>query len=178
MSKVLMDLKGYIYAGAMPGSLADIGNKGGIPMDFTEISKKYEDCRKECKEHFEKAQKRELDDLFLRLSVNDFFKEHNENDFSFSVTQKNGQPQVACSGSIYSMAFSAYLLMSAMGDFWHMFDIVMAIYEFMYCNAEVKNTQINCDNKEQLDILSKLQSMSPEELSALKEKIVNGPEES
>ena len=68
--------------------------------------------------------------------------------------------------------------MSSMGDFWHMFDIVMAIYEFMYCNAVVENTQINCDSREQLDILSKLQSMSPEELKALKEKVENGAEES
>lgn len=142
------------------------------------MQKKYEDCRKECKEHFEHAQKKELDNLFLRLQVNDFFKEHNENDFSFSVMQKNGQPQVACSGSKLSMAFSAYLLMSAMGDFWHMFDIVMAIHEFMYCNAKMENMQINCDSREQLDILSKLQSLSPEELKALKEKVENGAEES
>ena len=147
-------------------------------MDFTDIAKKYEDCRKECKEHFEKAQKRELDNLFLRLQVNDFFKEHNENDFSFSVIQKNGQPQVACSGSKLSMAFSAYLLMSAMGDFWHMFDIVMAIHEFMYCNAKMEHISIDCDSKEQMDILSKLQSMSPDELKALKEKVENGAEES
>lgn len=147
-------------------------------MDFTDIAKKYEDCRKECKAHFEHAQKKELDNLFLRLQVNDFFKEHKEDDFSFSVIQKNGKPQIACSGSKLSMALSAYLLMSALGDFWHMFDIVMAIYEFMYCNAIFEQTQINCDSKEQLDILSKLQSMSPEELKALKEKVENGAEES
>lgn len=147
-------------------------------MDFTEISKKYEDCRRECKEHFEHAQKKELDNLFLRLQVNDFFKEHKEDDFSFSVIQKNGKPQIACNGSKFSMALSAYLLMSAMGDFWRMFDIVMAIHEFMYCNATVENTAINCDSKEQLDILSKLQSLSPEELKALKEKVENGAEES
>lgn len=147
-------------------------------MEFNDIAKKYEDCRRECKEHFEHAQKKELDNLFLRLQVNDFFKEHNNYDFSFSVTQKNGQPQVACSGSKLSMAFSAYLLMSVMGDFWHMFDIVMAIHEFMYCNSEVENTKINCDSREQLDILSKLQSMSPEEIKALKEKVENGAEES
>lgn len=146
-------------------------------MDFTEISKKYEDCRRECKEHFEKTQKRELDNLLLRLQVNDFFMEHNENDFFFSVTQKNGQPQIASNGSKLSMALSAYLLMSAMGDFWHMFDIVMAIHEFMYCNAKIEKIQINCDSREQLDILSKLQSLSPEELKALKEKVENGAEE-
>lgn len=147
-------------------------------MDFNDIAKKYEDCRRECKEHFEHAQKKELDNLFLRLQVNDFFKEHKEDDFSFSVIQKNGKPQIACNGSKLSMALSAYFLMSAMGDFWHMFDIVMAIYEFMYCNVKMEQTQINCDSKEQMDILSKLQSMSPEELKALKEKVENGAEES
>lgn len=147
-------------------------------MDFNELTKKYEDCRRECKEHFEKAQEKDLENLTLRLLVNDFFKEDLEKDFSFSVIQKNGLPQVACSGSKLSMAFSAYLLMTAMGDFWHIFDIVMAIYEFMYCNAKMGRIQINCDNREQLDILSKLQSMSPEELKALKEKVENGAEES
>ena len=147
-------------------------------MDFTEIAKRLEDCRKECKEHFEHAQKKELDNLFLRLKIDNFFKEHNEYDFLFSVSQKNGQPQVACSGSEYSMAYSAYLLMSARGDFWHMFDIVMAIHEFMYCNAEMSYKEINCDSKEQVDILSKLQSMSPEEIKALKEKVENGTKES
>lgn len=147
-------------------------------MDFTDMAKKYEDCRKECKEHFEKTLEKELKNLFLRLKVNDFFMEHNDYDFLFSVSQKNGQPQVACSGSEYSMAYSAYLLMSARGDFWYMFDIVMAIHEFMYCNAEMSYKEINCDSKEQVDILNKLQSLLPEELKDLKEKIVNGPEES
>ena len=146
-------------------------------MDFNDIAKKYEDCRRECKEHFEKAQKKELNNLFLRLKVNEFFKEHNENDFSFSVTQKNGKHQVACNGSGFQMALSAYLLMNVRGDFWRMFDIVMAIHEFIYCNATMENAEIYCDSKEQMDILTKLQSLSPEELSALKEKIVNGPEE-
>lgn len=147
-------------------------------MEFNDIAKKYEDCRRECKEHFEKTLEKELGNLFLRLKVNDFFKEHNKEDFSFSVMQKNGQHQIACSGSNFSMALSAYLLMSAKGDFWHMFDIVMAIHEFMYCNASIEHIEVDCDSKEQMDILSKLQSLSPEELSALKEKIVNGPEES
>ena len=147
-------------------------------MDINEMQKKYEKCRKERKEHFEKAQKQDLDNLFLSLRVNDFFKEHNNYDFLFSVSQKDGRPQVACSGTEYSMAYSAYLLMSARGDFWHMFDIVMAIHEFMYCNSSMESKEIKCDSKEQVDILSKLQSMSPEELKNLKEKIVNGPEES
>lgn len=57
-------------------------------MDFTELQKRYEDCRKECKEHFEKAQKKELDNLFLRLKVNDFFMEHNNYDFFVQLLKK------------------------------------------------------------------------------------------
>lgn len=61
--------------------------------------------------------------------------------------------------------------MNARGDFWKIFDLVIAIHEFMYCNVKMSYKEINCDSKEQVDILSKLQSMSPEELSKLKDKV-------